>query len=163
MHRSHRQSLATCIPPTDRSDLLSEEESSHPGQTATTSSSTQIHKHTTQRHSTANQQQSATLTLFLTDASQSQAVTVPAGTVSSDIVIQYKVSDGKSDSSAVNMTVGISPVNDAPTATPATDVSTSEDALVAILKAKWGFGDVDTGDVLTSEMVIYVCEIFEIE
>jgi VCBS repeat-containing protein len=65
----------------------------------------------------------------------------------------FKVSDGTALSdSAYTMTVNVTPVNDAPTASHRT-VTTNEDTARILAVADFGFSDVDTGDTLQAVTV----------
>ena len=60
----------------------------------------------------------------------------------------FKVNDGEVDSaSAYTMTIDVTPMNDAPTASDKT-VSTFEDTAYAFAAAEFGFSDADAGDTL---------------
>jgi hypothetical protein len=65
----------------------------------------------------------------------------------------FKVSDGTALSDAAyTMTVNVTPVNDAPTASHRT-VTTNEDIARVLAVADFGFSDVDTGDTLQAVTV----------
>jgi hypothetical protein len=61
----------------------------------------------------------------------------------------FKVSDGAALSAAYTMTVNVSAVNDAPTASNRT-VTTNEDTARILAVADFGFSDIDAGDTLQS-------------
>ena len=59
----------------------------------------------------------------------------------------FRVNDGEDDSEPATMTIDVTPVNDAPTASDKT-VSTFEDTAYAFAAAEFGFSDADAGDTL---------------
>ncbi|MEF8747646.1 MAG: cadherin-like domain-containing protein [Candidatus Accumulibacter propinquus] len=97
----------------------------------------------------------ASQSISVADLSAGKLVFTPAANTNGAAYASFgfKVSDGTAlSASAYTMTVNVTPVNDAPTASHRT-VTTNEDTARVLAVADFGFSDVDTGDTLQAVTV----------